>query len=239
VVDPARAAEGMCRPEVEDLLREGEEKFVAALDRTPVVLRPGELLMQMGESHEYVYVIEDGWLARSRSLDDGRRQIIVVFLAGDTCGIKTIFLKQQPDAIEALTPASARRIHYRDACALAAGEFSVSMHLAWQLARDERHLHNWNVRLGRGNAEERLAGLLLELRDRLAAREVGDGVRFPLPITQQHIADHVGLTVVHVNRVLRRFRELDMVSVQKGRMVFLDNVAELEALARPLQDQTG
>ena len=39
--------------------------------------------------------------------------------------------------------------------------------------------------------------------------------------------------------VLRRFRELDMVSVQKGRMVFLDNVAELEALATPLQDQTG
>jgi CRP-like cAMP-binding protein len=152
--------------------------------------------------------------ARTRTIEDGRRQIIVVFLAGDTCGIKTIFLRQQPDAIEALTPASARRIHYRDACALAASEFPVSMHLAWQLARDERHLHNWNMRLGRGNAEERLAGLLLELRDRLAARDVGDGRRYPLPITQQHIADHVGLTVVHVNRVLRRFRELEMVSVQ-------------------------
>jgi CRP/FNR family transcriptional regulator len=224
---------------MEELLREGDQKFAAALDPTPIVLGAGDLLTQMGEAHEYVYVIEQGWLARSRTLEDGRRQIIVVFLAGDTCGIKTIFLRQQPDAIEALTPASARRIHYRDACELASREFSVSMHLAWQLARDERHLHNWNVRLGRGNAEERLAGLLLELRDRLQARGIGNGRRYPLPITQQHIADHVGLTVVHVNRVLRRFRELEMVSVRRGTMVFLDNVAELEALARPLEDQTG
>ena len=46
VVDPARAAEGMCRPEIEDLLREGEQKFVAALDPTSVVFRPGELLTE-------------------------------------------------------------------------------------------------------------------------------------------------------------------------------------------------
>jgi CRP-like cAMP-binding protein len=229
----------MCRPDVEALLREGETSFVAALDPTPIAFQPGELLMRMGEPHEYVYVVEQGWLARSRTIEDGRRQIIVVFLGGDTCGIKTIFLRQQPDAIEALTSASVRRIHYRDACALAAREFPVSMHLAWQLARDERHLHNWNVRLGRANAEERIAALLLELRHRLAARLIGEGGRYPLPITQQHIADHVGLTVVHVNRVLRRFRELDMVSVHQGRMVFLDRVAELEAMARPLQDLTG
>ena len=238
MVDPACAAEGMCRPEIESLLREGEQIFVAALEPTPIVFEPGEALMRLGEAHEYVYVIEHGWLARVRTIEDGRRQIIVVFLAGDTCGIKTIFLRQQPDAIEALARASARRIHYRDACDLAAREFPVSMHLAWQLARDERHLHNWNVRLGRGNAEERLGGLLLEFRDRQAARQIGDGRRYPLPITQQHIADHVGLTVVHVNRVLRRFRELDMVAVQRGKMVFLENAAELEALARPLQDQT-
>jgi hypothetical protein len=73
-------------------------------------------------------------------------------------------MTRQPDAIEALTPASTRRIQYKDACTLAAKDFAVAMYLAWQLAQDERHLHNWNVRLGRANAEERLAALLLELR---------------------------------------------------------------------------
>src|SRR5437762_967176 len=76
-------------------------------------------------------------------------------------------LARQPDAIEALTQATVRRIHYREACELAARDFAVAMHLARQLVLDERHLHNWNLRLGRANAEERLAALLLELRNRL------------------------------------------------------------------------
>jgi CRP-like cAMP-binding protein len=62
---------------------------------------------------------------------------------------------------------------------------------------------------------------------------------YNLPLTQQQIADHVGLTVVHVNRILRRFRELDMISIQRNKVVFLDDVGSLEALARPVQDLVG
>jgi CRP/FNR family transcriptional regulator len=195
--------------------------------------------MQMGEAHEFVYAIESGWLARSRTISDGRRQIIVIFLPGEFCGIKTIFMTRQPDAIEALTPASTRRIHYREVLALAAKDFAVAMHLARQLALDERHLHNWNVRLGRANAEERLAALLLEFRNRLLKLGVSADERFVLPLTQQQIADHVGLTTVHVNRILRRFRELNMVVIQKSEVVFLKDVASLEGLARPVLDLVG
>jgi CRP/FNR family transcriptional regulator, anaerobic regulatory protein len=195
--------------------------------------------MQMGEAHEFVYAIESGWLARSRTISDGRRQIIVIFLPGEFCGIKTIFMTRQPDAIEALTQASARRIHYQDVVDLAAKDFAVAMHLACQLALDERHLHNWNVRLGRANAEERLAALLLEFRNRLVKRGRRADEDYVLPLTQQQIADHVGLTVVHVNRILRRFRELEMVSIQRNKVVFLNDVGSLEALARPVQDLVG
>lgn len=226
----------LCRPEIATLLQEGAGTFRRALEPVKIQLALGAILMQMGEAHDYLYVVDDGWFARTRTIEDGRRQIMVLFLAGDVCGIKTIFLQHQPDAIEAVTAAAARRIHYRAANQLAARHYAVALYLAWQLARDERHLHNWNVRLGRGNAEERIAALLLELRDRLRFHGIDPRGTYPLPVTQQQIADHVGLTVVHVNRVLRRFRELDMVSVQRGRMVFLSNIAGLEALARPVQD---
>lgn len=227
---------GMCRPEIRDLLKQGEDSFTRALEPDEVVLQPGDALMRMGEAHEYLYVVQRGWLARSRTLEDGRRQIMVLFLSLDTCGVKTIFLRHQPDAIEALTAAVVRRIHYRAACSLAREDFGVALHLSWQLAGDERHLHNWNLRLGRANAEERLAALLLELRDRLKVRGLGDNKGYPLPITQQQIADHIGLTVVHVNRLLRRFRELGMVLVHRGRVEFLDAAADLERLAGPVQD---
>src|SRR5579884_1123996 len=150
----------LIRPEIRDLLARGKAALLTAMSPVPQVLQRGEVLMQVEEPHEFVYVVESGWLCRSRTLSDGRRQVIVIFLPGEVCGIKTIFMTQQPDAIEALTPASVRRIRYREACELAATNFGVAMFLAWQLAQDERHLHNWTVRLGRANAEERISALL-------------------------------------------------------------------------------
>lgn len=228
------------RPELRTLLRRGKEELLAAMTPTPQVLQRGEVLVQMEEPHEFLYSIESGWLARSRTIPDGRRQIIVIFLPGEICGIKTVFMQFQPDAIEALTPASVRRIHYKDACKLAAADFAVAMQLAWQLAQDERHLHNWNVRLGRADAEERVAALLLEFRNRLNALGIGSAEsRYSLPLTLQQIADHIGLTNVHVGRVLRRFRDLESVVIKNGEVVFLHNGCLLEDVARPVQDLVG
>ena len=230
---------GLTRPEMTALLHRGEAALLAAMSPLPGLLQRGEILVQAGEAHEFLYAIETGWLARARSTPDGRRQIMVVFLPGEFCGIKAIFMTRQPDAVEALAEATVRRIHYQEACELAARDFAVALHLAWQLARDERHLHNWNLRLGRANAEERVAALLLELRNRLLQLGVNAGQSYALPLTQEQIADHVGLTTVHVNRVLRRFRELRMVSIQRNEVFFQENVASLEALARPIQDLIG
>jgi CRP-like cAMP-binding protein len=227
------------RPEIENLSMRGEAALLAAMSPMPRLLERGDLLMQMEEAHEFVYAVNSGWLARTRTMPDGRRQIIVIFLPGEFCGIKTVFMARQPDAIEALTRSSTRRIHYQEVCSLAAKDFAVAMHLARQLAEDERHLHNWNVRLGQATAEERVAALLLELRNRLLRQGVPAQEHYTLPLTQQQIADHVGLTTVHVNRVLRRFRGLDMVTIRRGEVTFGENVAALEELARPVQDLMG
>jgi CRP/FNR family transcriptional regulator, anaerobic regulatory protein len=229
----------MFRPEIEILATRGEAALLAAMSPMPRLLQRGDLLMQMEEAHEFVYAVNSGWLARTRTMPDGRRQIIVIFLPGEFCGIKTVFMARQPDAIEALTRSSARRIHYQEVCSLAAKDFAVAMHLARQLAEDERHLHNWNVRLGQATAEERVAALLLELRNRLLRLGVPARDHYTLPLTQQQIADHVGLTTVHVNRVLRRFRGRDMVSIRRGEVTFGENVTALEELARPVQDLMG
>ncbi|MGE5271346.1 MAG: Crp/Fnr family transcriptional regulator [Thiohalocapsa sp.] len=223
---------------MKDLLERGRLALLAAMSPLPLLQR-GDILVPMGNDHEFVYAIDSGWLARSRTTPDGRRQIMVVFLPGEFCGIKTIFLLRQPDAIEALTQATARRIHYREATALAERDIAVALHLAWQLAQDERHLHNWTLRLGRATAEEWLAALLLELRHRLGRLGIDVTSGYMLPLTQEQIGDHIGMTTVHVNRVLRRFRELEMVSIQRNEVLFKENVAALEDLARPVQDLVG
>jgi CRP-like cAMP-binding protein len=103
------------RPEIENLSTRGEAALLAAMSPMPRLLERGDLLMQMEEAHEFVYAVNTGWLARTRTMRDGRRQIIVIFLPGEFCGIKTVFMARQPDAIEALTRSSARRTR-RNSC---------------------------------------------------------------------------------------------------------------------------
>ena len=87
------------------------------------------------------------------------------------------------------------------------------------------------VNLGRRSAEERAAHLLLELGARLNLVGIGDRTGFDCPLTQYHLADALGLSAVHVNRVLRHLREEGLVAFQKGRVGF-DNFDGLRDLAR-------
>lgn len=222
------------RPELHDVLIQGEAAIRAAMG--PPVRRPkGEVLIDTGEKSGTVYLLESGWVARIRAIEDGRQQIIVVFLPGDLMGIKTMLLERQPDTIECLTDAQVRTIDHQRLFELVARNHAASVRIMFQLGEDERRLHNWIAALGRGNAEERIATLLLDLRGRLTQAGLANGERFRVAMTQQEIADHLGLTLVHVNRVLRRLREAGIVTVQQG-MASLHEIGRLSQIAAPLQD---
>ena len=105
----------------------------------------------------------------------------------------------------------------------------------WQLAEDERRLHNWVIALGRGRAVERIATLMLDFRGRLTQAGLVNGDQFSLPMTQEQIGDHLGLTLVHVNRTLKRLREEGVLTVAHGRAQIHD-VEALAGYAAPMQD---
>ena len=184
------------------------------------------MLVRTGEDSTAIYRLELGWVARTRKLCDSRRQIIFVFLPGDLMGVKSMLLERQPDSIECLTDVSVRTIDHRRLCELVAQDAAVAMRVMFQLAEDERRLHNWIAALGRGHADERIATLLLDLRGRLSRAGLEAEEGFRLPMTQQEIADHLGLTLVHVNRVPRRLREAGVVTVNRG-AVTIDELTRL------------
>ena len=222
------------RPELREMLEQGDRRLLAAMT-PPVACREGEALIRTGENSTAIYRLMSGWVARTRQLYDGRRQIIFVFLPGDLMGIKSMLLERQPDTIECLTNVSVRTIDHRALHELVAQDSAVAMRVMFQLAEDERRLHNWIAALGRGHADERIATLLLDLRGRLSRAGLATGEVFRLPMTQQEIADHLGLTLVHVNRVLRRLRESGVVTVNRG-AVTIDELTRLSEIAAPLQD---
>src|SRR3954471_16136855 len=222
------------RPELRDLLIRGEATLQQAMEPSGL-RREGEALVSTGVESSTVYLLESGWVARTRKTEDDRRQIMMVFLPGDLMGLKSMLLERQPDTIECLTDARVRTIDHKRLLEFVAQDHAVSVRVMFQLAEDERRLHNWVTALGRGSADERIATLLLDLRGRLHQAGMVNGDGFHMPMTQQEIADHLGLTLVHVNRVLRRLREAGIVTVQRG-AVKVDEMARLSQLAAPLQD---
>ncbi len=179
----------------------------------------------------------DGWACRVRSLPDGRDQCILIFMPGDLFAVKSMFIERHPDDVRTLSDCLVERLHYRELLRLYHQDPDIANRCVWQVVEEERRLHNWVVGLGQGSADERLAMLLMDFHERLqGAGVIAEGaLEFQMPLTQQQLADHLGLTAIHVNRVLKAFREREIVVVREGTVRIL-NFERLRLIALPLLD---
>ena len=223
------------REQLQDRLEAGDRALGRVMPTRMHTLAAREILIPTGKPHGSIYRLKSGWMSRSRVLSDGRQQIIMVFLPGDLLGLKTMLFDRQPDSIHCLGRATVQELGYERALELAVTDPDASLRFMWQLAEDERRLHNWVVALGRGSAVERIATLMLDFRGRLMQAGIGSGDHFQLPMTQELIADHLGLTLVHVNRTLRKLREEEILTVRSG-LVQIHDIDALALYAAPMQD---
>jgi CRP/FNR family transcriptional regulator len=125
-----------------------------------------------------------------------------------------------------------KSLRYTDALKLGDQYSDVNLRFMWQLAEDERRLHNSVMMLGRGTAVERISTALLDLQARLV--QFGNEASL-IAIRQQDLADYVGLTIIHVNRTLRSLREQGALDTRFGGVVIRD-VAVLNQHAAPMLD---
>src|ERR1700730_1427214 len=168
---------------------------------------------------------------------DGRNQFILIFLPGDLFAVKSMFVKRHPDSVQAISGIVAERAHYKTFYEAYAADSDIATRCIWQVMEEERRLHSWIVGLGQGSAEERLALLLIDFRGRLAlsGSMSAGSLTFGMQLPKSQLADHLGITAVHVNRVLKAFRERGIATVRDGQVT----IADLDALtqrAAPLLD---
>jgi CRP-like cAMP-binding protein len=165
------------------------------------VLRPRQDLLSEGRPVETPLLLLEGWAARVRLLVDGRRQIVGLMVPGDVIGISELPDPISTSTIIALTPVTVCPAPPRGA--------SSALDLAYAVSRacDEAYLLAQVTRLGRMNAQERIIDLLLELYDRLALAGLVRARGFDVPLTQETLSDALGLTPVHVNRMLQAARK--------------------------------
>jgi CRP-like cAMP-binding protein len=218
------------RPALYERLRRGDRLLLRGMGTETVLFHAGQQLAEAGRPQDRIFRLRTGWACRTRTLADGRRQILGILLPGDLFGVKNLVLARAVESIEALSPVTLNSCPRDRVLGLADDEPDIALRLVLHLADVDRRLEQWALTIARCSAEERLAAFFLLLRSRL--RQIGLMPRnsFVLPMTQQQVGDHLGLTVVHVNRVLRRFRAAGFLVV-RNRMVTFDDLDGLKRLA--------
>jgi CRP/FNR family transcriptional regulator len=179
--------------------------------------------------HNEIGALLKGWACRYRLLSDGRRQILDVYLPGDLIGLDGFLLMAPQDFTMALTDLALGGVDYDTLLGLMADP-DVSLYVFAQLAAEKRRLDDHLTMVGQLLAEEKIAALLLDFYNRLHDRQIIKANSYDFPLTQQQLGDLLGMTVVHVNRVLRRLRDHGVVNV-KHRVVMLQDMDKLESLA--------
>jgi CRP-like cAMP-binding protein len=173
-------------------------------------------LVREGDRPEAIFRLEDGWACRYRKLAGGRRQITALFLPGEFCEPQWVLGESSCSAIVALTPLRVERLLLSELrrSGAARGDGVTTM-LSATLGTLRRQ-SDWIVSLGRKTAIERLCWLFGEIFDR--SRQSGQvvGSSCPLPVTQADIADVIGLTPIHVNRVIKQMKADGLIELDGG-----------------------
>jgi CRP-like cAMP-binding protein len=205
---------------VAELPREDREAL-AALGGGARELGPRRSIIREGDRPEHVHLIVEGWAARYKLLTDGSRQITAFLIPGDFCDLHVTILDEMDHSISTLTRA---RVAYVPRGRME--ELTARPHIArafwWATLVDEAVLRAWVVNIGRRDAHEAIGHLMCELYLRMKVVGLTTDHSYELPLTQEEIGDALGLTPVHVNRILQRMRADGLISLERGALTIHD-----------------
>jgi CRP/FNR family transcriptional regulator len=203
------------------------DEDVAAIGRFKkdhIQVPAGRTLVRRESKQPMFYTLFQGWAFRYASIDGGR-QIFHFCLPGDLVAIQAPLMGRVAYSVQTLTDASL--------CVFDCGELEslfekqprlgleIARILASELSLMEQHL----ATVGRRSAEARVAYLLAELFTRLRQRQMTADNTCMLPLTQEHLADALGLSTVHVSRMLRVLSDDGLAKLERGRLTILDFAA--------------
>lgn len=201
----------------------------------------GTEMIHQGQTNHSAFVLAAGWAFSYKILSGGGRQIVNIQVPGDFLGLRSVLFRTSDHNVEPITPVQASEVTQRDLLAAFAETPRLATAILWAASRDEAMVVEHLVDLGRRSATERMAHFLLELGARLRLVGMGNRAGFACPLSQYLLADVLGLSAVHVNRVLRELREVGLLTFQRGRVVFddYDGLVRFAGFDRAYLDHEG
>jgi CRP-like cAMP-binding protein len=202
---------------------------IAEMQANPLNLKRGRQLTQEGDTGHKAFVLQKGWACSFKILPNGSRQIISFPIAGDIIGLRSVLLRTADHSFSAITDAIVSAVEAAHVLQCVTEFPRLGAALLWAASRDEAMVVEHLVSIGRRSAIERTAHFFMELAERLSLIGQATETEFECPLSQFVIADALGLTAIHVNRVLRELRERGLLTVRRKtvRIQDLDGLRKL------------
>jgi CRP-like cAMP-binding protein len=205
-----------------------ELEFVSNFKSGELNVQAGTSILLQSTNSAHLYTVLSGWAFRYKTLPDGRRQILNYALPSDLLGLQGSVNDEMEHSVEALTDMMLCVFPREKLWGLYTDYPTLAFDITWLAAREEQILDEGLLSVGRRTAMERLAYMLLMMFHR--AEEVGltKGNSIQFPFTQLHVADTLGMSLVHTNKTLQRLNATKTMRWKERRFEILDR----EALAK-------
>lgn len=190
----------------------------------------GTVIVPQGGDYGDVFLLDRGWVVRSRHLETGARQIVNVALPGDFVAMNALLFATSDFELVCKTDIAAYRLPADRLGNAMTRDSMLAAALFWVNAHEESLLAERIVSLGRRSARQRTAHVLCELIARLEIIGITDPEQFIIPMSQEEFADILGISVVHMNKTLRSFEREGVISFRNALLVVLDR-RKLEQVA--------
>lgn len=198
-----------------------------------LVVPPKATLYDAGSKPKYAYTLFNGWMAMYQTSRSGRRQILRFALPGDFLGFQANSKGIISHSVSAISESIVCAFPRDSLTDLFEKQPALALRLATMESRDMSLCQHHQAFSSSKDAHESIAFLLLELfhRTRLQMRHNYDPVTNSIvfPVTQEDIGDAVGLTSIHVNRVMRQFRKLGLIECNRKKLQIMgeEKLAEI------------
>ncbi|MEZ5856443.1 MAG: Crp/Fnr family transcriptional regulator [Hyphomicrobiaceae bacterium] len=212
-----------------------ELSFVEGFKVGELSVQAGSSIFLEGHNSPHLYTVLDGWTMRYKTLENGKRQVLNFPLRGDLLGLQNVLFDTMLHSVEALTEVRLCVFQREGIWKLFEKHAGLAYDLTWMAAREESILAETLAAVGQMPARERLAFAIIHLFDRARRAGMTKGKTMLTPLTQEHLADAMGLSLVHANKTLQKLKATGWVAWKGQEITLLDErkLLELSGYERP------
>lgn len=203
-------------------LSDVELRILLRLSASAAEFPPKHDLIREGDRPGPVFAVLEGWACRYKVLPNGSRQVTAFLMPGDTCDLHIGLLDAMDHSIQTITAARVATIGRAEMDAVMDDHRGIARAMYVSQLVDEGIMRAWITSMGRRSSIERVAHLMCELY--LRGRSIGLAAEdhFALPLSQIMLADALGMTPVHMNRVLKDLRQSEVMDIRRGSLTVIN-----------------